>query len=90
MVVVSVVFVRQIETWLKGKVLVWEHPSLSASPSTGLDLKAFAWLRDCLPIFPKIAVRQSMGGCWAAEGNSKPCKSPRVHTVEPTYKVHVL
>merc|ERR1719264_1851119 len=37
-------------------------------------LKAFTWLRDFLPIFPKIAVRQSVGGCGAAEGNSKPCR----------------
>ena len=34
---------------------------------TGLDLKAFTWLHDFLPIFPKIGVRQSVG-------DSKPCK----------------
>ena len=42
--------------------------------STGLDFKAFTWLRDFLRIFPKIAVRQTVGVCGAAEGNSKPCK----------------
>ena len=30
-------------------------------------LKGFMWLRDFLPIFQKIAVRQSVGGCGAAE-----------------------
>ena len=40
---------------------------------TGLDFKACTWLRDFLPIFPKIAVRQTVGGRGrgAAEGNSK-------------------
>ena len=38
---------------------------------TGLDKKAFTWLIDFLPIFPKIAVRQAVGGRGAAEGNSK-------------------
>ena len=32
------------------------------------------WLWDFLPIFPKIAVRQTVGGCGASEGNSKSCK----------------
>ena len=41
---------------------------------TGLDFKACTWLRVFLPIFPKIAVRQTVGDCGAAEGNSKPCK----------------
>ena len=44
------------------------------TPSSGLDYKACTWLRDFLPIFPKIAVRQTVGGHGAAEGNSKPCK----------------
>ena len=41
------------------------------------------WLQDFLPIFPKIAVRQSVGGCGATEGNSKPCKpfSPTQYVV---------
>ena len=42
--------------------------------NTGLDYKACTWLRDFLPIFPKIAVRQTVGGRGAADGNSKPCK----------------
>ena len=42
--------------------------------NTGLDYKACTWLRDFLPIFPKIAVRQTVVGRGAAEGNSKPCK----------------
>ena len=36
--------------------------------------KACTWLRDFLPIFLKTAVRQTMGGPGAAEGNSKPYK----------------
>ena len=38
------------------------------------------WLRYFLPIFSKIAVRQTVGGRGAAEGNSKPSKrfSPTV------------
>ena len=40
---------------------------------TGLDEKVFKWLRDFLPMFPKIAVRQTAGGCGEADGNSKPC-----------------
>ena len=56
---------------------------------TGLDLKACTWLRDFLPIFPKITVRQTVGGRGAAEGNLKPCKpfSPMC-TLEPACKVH--
>ena len=42
--------------------------------STGLEYKAFTWFRDFLPMFPKITLRQSVGGCGAAKGNSKPCK----------------
>ena len=44
--------------------------------STGLDYKACTWLRDFLPTFhfPKIAVRQTVGGRGAAEDNSKLCK----------------
>ena len=41
---------------------------------TGLDFKACTWLSDFLPIFPKIAVRQTVGGRGAVEGNSRPCK----------------
>ena len=50
---------------------------------TGLDFKACTWLRVFLPIFPKIAVRQTVGDCGAAEGNSKPCKpfSPTQYTI---------
>ena len=39
-----------------------------------LDFKACTCLRDFLPIFPKIAVRQTVGGRGAAERNSKPYK----------------
>ena len=42
--------------------------------NTGLDFKACGWLRYFLPIFPKIAVRQTVEGRGAAEGNSKQCK----------------
>ena len=56
-------------------------PSTEPTPSiptksTGLDFKACTWLRDFRPIFPKIAVRQTVGGHGAAEGNSKPCNRP--------------
>ena len=36
--------------------------------------EACTWLRDFLTIFRKIAVRQTVGDCGAAEGNSKSCK----------------
>ena len=49
------------------------HPEVSQH-CTGLDFKACTWLRDFLPIFPKIAVRQTVGGRGVAEGNSKLCK----------------
>ena len=42
---------------------------------TGLDFKACTWLRDFLPIFPKIAVRQTVGGHGAAEGNIQTLKA---------------
>ena len=51
-----------------------ENEEIGDGYYTGLDYKAFTWLQDFLQIFPKIAVRQSLGGCGAAEGNSKPCK----------------
>ena len=51
--------------------------------TTGLDYKACMWLREFLPIFPKIAVRQTVGGRGAAEVNSKPCKH-----FSPTQYIH--
>ena len=38
-----------------------------------------------LPIVPKIAVRQTVGGLGAAEGNSKPCKP-----FSPTQYVYLI
>ena len=58
------VFLQNVPTLRKPYLLV----------GTGLDYKSCTWLRDFLPIFPKIAVRQTVGGRGAAEGNSKPCK----------------
>ena len=53
-----------------------DHPKfvnkLHGKCNTGLD---YTWLRYFLPIFPKIAVRQTVGGRGAAEGNTKLCQS---------------
>ena len=52
----------------------WCQNSDCYGRNTGLDFKACTWLRDFLPIVPKIAVRQTVGGRGAAEGNSNSCK----------------
>ena len=41
------------------------------SSSTGLDYKACTWLRYFLPIFPKIEVRQTVGGRGGSRGKFK-------------------
>ena len=73
----------EMERWCSvaelGRLAVIFQPSSKTSHSqtffsTGLDYKACTWSRDYLPIVPKIAVRQTVGGCGAAEGNLKPCR----------------
>ena len=58
----------------QGGVACHRSKTCVSSTCTGLDYKACTWLTDFLIIFLKIAVRQTVGGRGAAEGNSKPCK----------------
>ena len=57
-----------------GISLSLQQISLQTPYNTELYYKACTWLLDSLPIFPKNAVRQALGGRGAAEGNSKQCK----------------
>ena len=58
--------------------------AIASLACAGLDVKACTWLRDFLPIFPKTAVRQTVEGHWAPEGNSKLCEplSPTLYSSE--------
>ena len=65
---------------LRENVLQQALSSLSAFIGKGhkkmywVRLKGFYVVARVSANFPKIAVNQSVGGCGAAEGNSKPCK----------------
>ena len=55
-------------------------------------LKGFYVVARFSANFPKIAVRQSVGGCGAAEENSKPCKpfSPTRYVIGKIFRKRLL